>query len=187
MKLSGLNFVRPAALILLLSCADGFSRDVSDYAQRNADFDQPSSIEQAARQPAQSSVTPPRHPAVPTRTPSSERVVIAPIRFNTVEARAMTPFATPDAVRPAPLPSTMAAGMRPILIKPADHVVAAPRVAKYQRALGGSDTVRVGRMPAFDRNGTARLNRFVFRRTQAASAVAPAPTVHAGGANADHR
>lgn len=187
MKLSGLTFVRPAALILLLSCADGFSRDLSDYAQRNADFDRPSSIEQAARQPAQSSVNPPHHSAVPTRTPSSERVVIAPIRVNTVKARAMTPFATPDVVRPAPLPSTMAAGIRPILIKPADRVVTAPRVAKYQGALGGSETVRVGRMPAFDRNGTARLNRFVFRRTQAASSAASAPAVHAGGADADHR
>jgi hypothetical protein len=187
MKLSGLNFARPAALMLLLSCAHGFSRDLADFEVRNPDFSRPASVDREASKPALSPITPPHRPAVPTRTPSAERVAVAPTTFRTIDARSMTMFAAPAAFRTIPVHSIIAAGAPPLVISPANRVVAAPRVAKYQRALAGADAVHVGRMPAFDRNGTARLNRFVFHRTQPAAAALPPPAVRAGGEPAGRR
>lgn len=43
-------------------------------------------------------------------------------------------------------------------------------VEKFQRPLSAGEPVRIGRTPSFDRDGTARLNRFVFRRAGSPSA-----------------
>jgi hypothetical protein len=90
-------------------------------------------------------------------------------------------------LRATPVQSFTAVSPQPVWLHPAQHVVRSPRVAKYQQALRGAAVVHVGRMPAFDRNGTARLNRFVFRRVQPASSAASQQATPVGGEPAGRR
>jgi hypothetical protein len=53
-------------------------------------------------------------------------------------------------------------------------------VEKYQRTLASSGEVYIGRTPTIGRDGTARLNRFIFRRDKPPASPTPANAVRAG-------
>jgi hypothetical protein len=72
------------------------------------------------------------------------------------------------------------------------HVVSPPvrrvgRVGRYQNQLSSTDAVYVGRTPTLDRSGTARLNRFLFRRSAPPTEVVTPRVVRAGAGAAVQR
>ncbi len=60
-------------------------------------------------------------------------------------------------------------------------------VTKYRHVPTAAAGVHIGRIPAFDRKGYARLNRFVFRRAPSAAPAAPTSAAAIGGARAGER
>ncbi len=78
-------------------------------------------------------------------------------------------------------PSEHRVALTPGLRRAAAETRTFGRVDKFQPPSGSAASVHIGRTPSLTRKGTAKLNRFVFRRTAPSSTTAPRNVVRASG------
>lgn len=148
-------------------------------------------------------------PAAASQRPQSKPIKLAPAPQSTLvdfEQRSFTakPASKSRTLRPAAVvrpqkhlspdrrrPNARPASAGQLAYPNTSHVVSPVvrsfgRVDRYQRQLSSADAVYIGRTPALNRSGTARLNRFLFRRSDSAEVVTPT-AVRAGAGDAAQR
>lgn len=152
-----------------------------DYNRRNSEF-----APGASQQPRTSSPEQAGRLEFPRRAPPARATTAAPAeRF----ATSTSPQIHRDHARIEPAirrsHATPAAGGRANVspaVRPASvETRTFGLVEKFQPRSSSAAAVHIGRTPSVRRNGTTKLNRFIFRRTQPSDAPVPREFVRAGG------
>lgn len=154
--------------------------DRADYRREHDRFTPRASFRPEVSTPARTphlQPTPQRPPVRATAASPAARFTISSHREK-IPARAVI---TSKAARgAAAVPSEHRIALRPprqASVEPRTFA----RVDQFQPASGSAASVQIARMPSLARHGSAKLNRFVFRRATPSSTTVPRNVVRAGG------
>jgi hypothetical protein len=152
-----------------------------DYSRRNPEF-----APGAARQPQTSSPEQAGRFEFPHRAPSARATTAAPAaRFEispSAPVRRDHARIAPEVRRERATPAASRSAQASPAVRPASAETRTfGLVEKFQPRSSSAAAVRIGRTPSLSRNGTATLNRFIFRRTQSTTTPVPRDLVRAGG------
>lgn len=158
-----------------------------DYGRRHAEFAPKASQQPETSSPSQVGLVEFPHHTPSARTTSAapaERFPISPVP----DVRRDHARVTPDVRREQATPAGRQRSNVAISVRSASAETRTFGVVeRFQPRSGSTASVHIGRTPALTRDGTAKLNRFIFRRTEPSAKTAPRDFVRAGGISSASR